>query len=182
MQEYLDIWNEDGNPTGVRCTKDEAHQKGFFHPTVHVWFYTSTPALLLQKRGANKQTFPNFWDVSVAGHVSAGETILEGAVREINEEIGLQLMPTDLELIDIRKNSNKFSNGIIDCEFQHVFLCKLNIPAQNLKLQTEEVSAVRLFSFEEIELCQQKKNSEFHIVPADMSYYNVVMNEVLKRI
>ena len=91
-------------------------------------------------------------------------------------------MPTDLELIDIRKNSNKFSNGIIDCEFQHVFLCKLNIPAQNLKLQTEEVSAVRLFSFEEIELCQQKKNSEFHIVPADMSYYNVVMNEVLKRI
>ena len=83
---------------------------------------------------------------------------------------------------EVVESDIKFSNGIIDCEFQHVFLCKLNIPAQNLKLQTEEVSAVRLFSFEEIELCQQKKNSEFYIVPADMSYYNVVMNEVLKRI
>ncbi|MDG1384280.1 MAG: NUDIX domain-containing protein, partial [Flavobacteriaceae bacterium] len=91
MDEYLDIWNSDGQPTGQSCLKNEAHQNGWFHPTVHIWFYTATPALLLQKRSLTKETFPGFWDVSVAGHVSAGESILEGAIREVKEEIGLNI-------------------------------------------------------------------------------------------
>ena len=118
MDEYLDIWNTDGQPTGKKCLKDEAHQKGWFHPTVHIWFYTNTPSLLLQKRSLNKQTFPGLWDVSVAGHVIAGESIIDGALREIKEEIGLDIKEIHLMLLDVRKNTNRFDNGIIDCEFQ----------------------------------------------------------------
>ena len=33
MKEYLDIWNSEGQPTGKSCVKDEAHQKGWFHPS-----------------------------------------------------------------------------------------------------------------------------------------------------
>ena len=88
MKEFLDIWDGSGKPIGQICEKSIAHQKGLFHPTVHIWFYTSTPSLLLQKRGSNKETFPNLWDVSVAGHVSSGESIIGGALREIKEEIG----------------------------------------------------------------------------------------------
>ena len=179
MEEFLDVWDQNGTPTGRVCKKDEAHQKGLFHPTVHVWFYTLTPTLLFQKRGANKQTFPNLWDVSVAGHVSAGESIIEGALREIKEEIGLTLNATDLHRIDVRKNVNKFSNGITDCEFQHVFLSELKTAVKDLVIQKEEVDDVRLFSFEEMEICMQQKHSEFKIVPADMSYYKFVMDKVL---
>ena len=135
MKELLDIWDESGKPTGQVYEKSIAHQKGLFHPTVHVWFYTSAPSLLLQKRGSNKETFPNLWDVSVAGHVSSGESILDGALREIKEEIGLQLKSNDLILIDVRKNINQFSNGIIDCEFQHVFLSELKIGLEDLVIQ-----------------------------------------------
>ena len=180
MDEYLDIWNTDGQPTGKKCLKDEAHQKGWFHPTVHIWFYTNTPSLLLQKRGFSKQTYPGFWDVSVAGHVSAGETILEGALREVKEEIGLDIKQTDLRLLDVRKNTNRFENGIIDCEFQHVFLAKLDTDVSALKIQEAEVDAVRLFSFEELQQCILKKQPDFTIVPADMSYYQFVMDWVLK--
>ena len=180
MEEFLDVWDQNGTPTGRICNKDEVHQMGFFHPTVHVWFYTLTPTLLFQKRGANKQTFPNFWDVSVAGHVAAGESIIEGALREVKEEIGLKLNATDLHRIDVRKNVNIFPNGITDCEFQHVFLSELKTNAQNLQIQKEEVDAVRLFTFEEIHTCIQRKHTELSIVPADMSYYTFVMNEVLK--
>ena len=180
MDEYLDIWNTDGQPTGKKCLKDEAHQKGWFHPTVHIWFYTNTPSLLLQKRGLSKQTYPGFWDVSVAGHVSAGETILEGALREVKEEIGLDIKQTDLRLLDVRKNTNRFENGIIDCEFQHVFLAKLDTAVSNLKIQEVEVDAVRLFSFEELQQCILKKQPDFTIVPADMRYYQFVMDWVLK--
>ena len=179
MKELLDIWDESGKPTGQVYEKSIAHQIGLFHPTVHVWFYTSAPSLLLQKRGSKKETFPNLWDVSVAGHVSSGESILDGALREIKEEIGLQLKSNDLILIDVRKNINQFSNGIIDCEFQHVFLSELKIGLEDLVIQKEEVDDVRLFSFDEMEICMQQKHSEFKIVPADMFYYKFVMNKVL---
>ena len=179
MKELLDIWDESGKPTGQVYEKSIAHQKGLFHPTVHVWFYTSAPSLLLQKRGSNKETFPNLWDVSVAGHVSSGESILDGALREIKEEIGLKLKSDDLILIDVRKNINQFSNGITDCEFQHVFLSELKIGLEDLVIQKEEVDDVRLFSFDDMEICIQQKHSEFKIVPADMSYYKFVMNKVL---
>ena len=98
MLEILDIWNENGKPTGQSADKALLHQEGLFHPTVHIWFYTPTPNILLQKRAANKQTFPNLWDVSVAGHVASGETVLEGATREIEEEIGLSVKPEELDL------------------------------------------------------------------------------------
>ena len=180
MQEYLDIWDENGQPTGQIFEKDFAHQNGLFHPTLHIWFYTPSPSILLQKRGSNKQTFPNLWDVSVAGHVSAGETVLDAAIREVKEEIGLVLNPSDLKHISVRKNINSFPNGIKDCEFQHVFLTLLKFPAASLILQDEEVEAVRLFSFDEIKQCMSKTHPEFKIVPADMSYYEFVMDEINK--
>lgn len=180
MEESVDIWDSEGQPTGKSCLKNEAHQKGWFHPTVHIWFYTSSPALLLQKRSLSKQTFPGLWDVSVAGHVSAGESILEGALREVKEEIGLDIESKDLKLIDIRKNTNRFENGIIDSEFQHVFLAKLVTDVSHLCIQDSEVDAVRLFTFDELKDCMLHKHSQYSIVPADMSYYQFMMDEVLK--
>lgn len=180
MEEYVDIWDSEGQPTGKSCLKDEAHQKGWFHPTVHVWFYTASPALLLQKRGKLKQTYPQLWDVSVAGHVSAGESILEGALREVKEEIGLDIQVSDLVALDIRKNTNRFDNGITDCEFQHVFLVHLKTDVSQLQIQESEVDAVRLFSFEELKNCMLQKHPIYNIVPADMSYYQFVMDTVLK--
>jgi isopentenyldiphosphate isomerase len=134
----------------------------------------------LQKRGTYKETFPNLWDVSVAGHVIAGESIVDGALREIQEEIGLQLSTKDLTFVNVRKNINHFPNGIIDCEFQHVFLSELKLDIEQLTIQKEEIDAVRLFSFEELKLCMQQKHLEYKIVPADMNYYKFVMEKVLK--
>ena len=179
MEEYIDIWNSEGQPTGESCLKDLAHQKGWFHPTVHVWFYSSAPALLLQKRSLTKQTFPGYWDVSVAGHVSAGESILEGALREVKEEIGLDIQISDLVPLYIRKNTNRFENGVIDCEFQHVFLVKLETPVSQLQIQETEVDAVRLFTFEELQNCMLHTHPTYDVVPADMNYYQFVMDSVL---
>jgi len=179
--EFVDIWDEEGSPTGEKCTKQFAHEKGLFHPTVHVWFYTSEHNILMQKRGSKKQTYPNFWDVSVAGHISSGETIHQGAIREIKEEIGLTILHNDLEFITIRKNVNKFSSGIIDCEFQHVFLAKLTTKIDNLNIQKEEIDDVRLFSFDEIIECQNFNNSNYKIVPADMTYYTFIIDIISKK-
>ena len=180
MEEYVAIWNPEGQPTGKSCLKGEAHQKGWFHPTVHVWFYTTSPSLLLQKRSLSKQTFPGLWDVYVAGHVSYEESILEGALREVKEEIGLDIQAQDLHQIDIRKNINRFENGVTDCEFQHVFLAKLKTDVSQLRLQETEVDDIRLFSFEELKKCIRQEHPDYNIVPADMSYYQFIMESILK--
>ena len=179
MEEYLDIYTDDNQPTGVQELKDIAHQKGLFHQTVHIWFYTPTKEVLFQKRGAHKETFPNYWDVSVAGHVMAGETLENAALREIEEEIGLKINAARLQKIDVRKSINKHPNGVIDCEFQNIYFCPLNVPINALQKQDEEVDQLCLLSLNEFEFYTKNRHESFKLVPADFSYYAFVI-ETLK--
>jgi isopentenyl-diphosphate Delta-isomerase len=182
QEEYLDILDKLGNTTGKTCLKSQAHKRGYFHPTVHVWFYTKKSEILLQKRGSEKQTFPNLWDVSVAGHVSAGETIEDAALREVKEEISIEISKSQLVKIDVRKNVNLHPNGVKDCEFQHVFLVELNVPFGKLKMQTEEVDDLRLFLIKELQFHLTHPESDINIVPSDVSYYEFVIEAILKKI
>ena len=79
MDELIDLLDENGKPTGKTALKSKAHQMGLFHATVHVWCYSRTGNVLLQQRAANKQANPLKWDVSVAGHIGAGESPELGA-------------------------------------------------------------------------------------------------------
>ena len=182
MNEYIDILDDEGYPTGKSCLKSKAHKKGYFHPTVHVWFYTKFGKVLLQKRGANKQTFPNFWDVSVAGHVTAGESIEAAALREVKEEIGLEIKSSQLIKIDVRKNINQFPNGIKDCEFQHVFLYELKANLNELTKQDEEVDDLELFTLEDFKFYTKNHNGKIKLVPADYRYYEFVIDTINKAI
>ena len=89
MDELVDRLDEEGNYTGQTILKSDAHRQGIFHPTVHIWFYTNQGEILMQRRGEFKDTYPLLWDVSVAGHIGAGEDIYDAALREVKEEIGL---------------------------------------------------------------------------------------------
>lgn len=180
MQEYIAIWEENGIPTGTHCLKDEAHIKGLFHPTVHIWFYTKNRRILLQQRGKNKETFPSFWDVSVAGHVMSGESILDGALREVKEEIGLDINKKNLLQVDVRKNVNIHPNGIKDREFQHVFICELLADFNDLKIQKEEVDDIALITLDNLKFYAENRNETFKLVPADYSYYTFIIDQVNK--
>ena len=178
MKEYIDIWNEDGTPSGKSVLKDVAHLNGWFHPTVHIWMFTTKGNILLQQRGAHKETFPRFWDVSVAGHVMAGETILDAALREVDEEIGITISSEELIQVAIRKNTNVHPNGIKDCEFQHVFLCELKTEIENLTIQEEEVDGIELISLEQLKFYSENRNEDFKLVPADYTYYEFIIDRV----
>ena len=88
MKEYIDVVDEKNNPTGKVKEKQQAHEDGNFHRTAHVWIINSKNELLLQKRSASKKTHPNYWDISGAGHIRAGESVIDGAIRELKEELG----------------------------------------------------------------------------------------------
>ncbi|WP_190809041.1 NUDIX domain-containing protein [Flagellimonas sp. S3867] len=179
MDELIDILDENGNSTGRTCLKSKAHLKGLFHPTVHVWFYTCDGSILFQKRAHDKDTFPSLWDVSVAGHIGAGEDFVLAALRETEEEIGLSIESSDLKEIGIFRSQHKHSDTLIDNEFHHVFICELKVPLSNLKRQESEVDDVQLFSLTGFKT-RVTENQLEGFVPHERNYYHLVIAEIEK--
>jgi len=177
MDELVDILDEDGNYTGKTCLKSEVHQKGLFHPTIHVWFYTTKGEMLFQKRAHDKDTFPSLWDVSVAGHIGAGEDIPEAAIREVTEEIGLFIEISDLKKIGIFKSTHRHSAALRDREFHHTFLCKLKTPLSELKRQEREVDDLQLVPLTDFR--EKVAHNKLHgFVPHKLSYYNQILQQI----
>jgi len=46
----------------------------------------------LQKRSPFKDSHPNMWDISSAGHLTADDNSLSVAIREIKEELGVDIL------------------------------------------------------------------------------------------
>ena len=177
MDELIDILTPEGIPTGKTALKSEAHQKGWFHATVHIWLFTADEKILLQKRALTKKVFPGLWDISVAGHIGTGESILSSAKREVFEEIGLELNEKDLIKIGTRVHQVSHKNGIQDNEHHHVFIAELKIPVSELKIQTEEVADVKLF---DLSVLKNTKNLENILLSRFHDYYVSVYDKIIE--
>lgn len=178
MEELIDILDSKGNYTGKKALKSEAHKNGWFHPTIHVWLYTKNGEVLMQLRSHQKKTFPNFWDVSVAGHVAAGEPILKAAIREVKEEIGLDLDSSEMQKIGIYKSVTFHSHQITDSEFHHTFLCLLQVPLESLTKQKGEVDDLALIPLVEIKNLGKGNSIIKNAVPHPKTYYTAIHENI----
>ena len=178
MDELIDLVDEFGNLTGEVCMKSKAHRLGLWHLCVDIWLYTDSGEIVIQKRVANKDVFPNLWDVSVAGHVGAGESPLNAAYRELEEELGLNIPLENLNFIGNSKSSHKQNEQLTDKEFHHIYIARFNGSIDNLILQTEEVSEIRLVSINELKnkLLDTKFKEEF--VPYSDMYFSMVFKAI----
>lgn len=147
--EKIDVLDENGNKTNQAETSDSVHRKGFWHRAVHIWFINSKGELLLQKRSAKKKSHPNEWDISAAGHVSAGQTPLEAALREIQEETGMILKPSDLEFLFTQKHAAE-RKDYVNNEFDDVYLVKREIEVEALTFHPDEIAEFKLMPWREL--------------------------------
>ena len=117
--EYLDIVDEQGQPTGKIISRTLAHTKGIRHRTAHIWIVRRKNEhfqVLMQKRAMSKDSFPGKYDTSSAGHIQAGDEPLASGLRELAEELGIHAKPEDLEFAgcihgSYQKNSTEKSSG-----------------------------------------------------------------------
>ncbi|MCH2175377.1 MAG: GNAT family N-acetyltransferase [Lentisphaeria bacterium] len=88
QDEIFDVVDVDDNVIG-QATRQECHSDAsLIHRTVHVIVYAYNH-LLIQLRSPSKDQLPNYWDISVGGHLNQGESYLSAAVRECKEELGI---------------------------------------------------------------------------------------------
>ncbi|WP_274475626.1 NUDIX hydrolase [Mangrovimonas aestuarii] len=178
--EYIDILNPDGTPTGKSTLKSEAHLKGLYHNTAHVWFYTKDKQILLAQRAASKSICPLLWDVSVAGHVDAGESVIDAALRETREELGHTITQNDLQFIGAYDCFQSYPNGIQDNEFHHTFISELKADIETLNFSKEEVEALKLVSVDEFKNLLKHSVSNSHFISSNLPYYNIVLDNIQK--
>lgn len=151
--EYIDIYDENNNSIGIKKEKNQAHEDGNFHRTAHVWIINDKNELLLQKRSATKKTHPNCWDISGAGHIRAGESVIDGAIRELNEELGVVAKNEDLKYIATVKSTKNPKNS----EFQYVYLLQLNKRISEYVFRDNEVQEVRYIYYKDLEKMAEEK-------------------------
>lgn len=143
MEEIFDIYTRDGIHLGTK-EKSICHSEnpGFYHKPVWIWIINSKNEILVQKRAQCKKNHPNKWDMPSAGHVVAGETSIEGAIRETFEELGVKTTESDYKYIGEYISDRSF-------EIAQIYLLKMDLEISKLKLQQDEVSEVKWLNYNE---------------------------------
>jgi isopentenyldiphosphate isomerase len=150
-EEIFDVVNERDEVID-RQPRREVHQLGLKHRAVHVLVFNSRGEVFLQKRSLKKDTAAGLWDSSTSGHLDSGEDYDACAVRELREEIGLEVESCSQRLFKIdacRKTG---------WEFCWVYRCESEGPFQ---LHPDEIERGGWFAPEKITRWIAEKPQDF---------------------
>lgn len=134
--EYIDIFDENNNPIGEVKEKSQAHKEGNFH-----------------RRARSHIRIAGIY-LSGAGHIRTGESVIDGAIRELREELGVEAKEKDLKYIATIKSTKNPKN----MEFQYVYLLKCNKKTDEYIFEDKEVSEVKYVYYEELEKMVENKS------------------------
>lgn len=150
MEELIDVLDENGIKTGKVATRNQVHAKGLWHRIVVIAIIDENGHILMQQRSSMVEIEPLKWDVTSAGHIQAGQTSKEAAIREVSEEVGLEIKEEDLKYLLTYNDMEKLEN-FLDSQFYDCYLVKLkNIDIDKIKMQEEEVSQVKICNVNEV--------------------------------
>ncbi|MDD3154206.1 MAG: NUDIX domain-containing protein [Victivallaceae bacterium] len=144
MDELFEVFDTDGYPIGFaprsRCHGDPS----LIHRTSHiVILHPDRRRIALQKRSARKDIQPGKWDTAVGGHLELGETHLLGALRELEEELGISSDAAELIPIFEDKIRNE-----IESENVQVYLL---IHPGPFAFDRDEIDEVAFFEIEDLQ-------------------------------
>lgn len=137
--ERRDLYDINRKPTGETIFKGEKIPLNRYIIVVLSFIQNSKGEFLVQKR--SKQKDGKF--ASTGGHAKTGENSIEAIISEIREELGLTVLPSELNLIySGREDSERV--------FFDIYYLKKDFDIESLTLQKEEVDFVEWDSIEKI--------------------------------
>ena len=150
MTEYFDEVDQNDQIL-KQISRTEAHKHNIMHRAVHIFIQNENDLLLLQRRSSNKDLDPLKWTTSCSGHVDAGESYIEAAVRECREELGIKITESDLK--EIFRCNPCIQTGM---EFVRVYISKKKF--KEFSPEISEVSEIEFFTVPAlIEKCKNEK-------------------------
>ena len=173
--EIWDLYDENRELLGKDHVRGEQLPIDGYHLVVHVWIRNAKGEYLIAQRSVNRPTFPMVWEC-VDGSVVKGEDSLQGALREVKEEVGVDLLPEKGQVIlsDIKKiEFGKVVNKIVD-----VWLFEYDGEVDLSNATTDEVAQVAWMNREQI-----KELFEHNMFVETLEYFftEVDKKEMLKR-
>lgn len=167
-EEIVDIFDESYNLRG-KADRSLAYVYGMWLHSFHCWIYSPNDGgkVIFQKRSAEKKLFPNALDISAAGHLTTGEKPLDG-VREIKEELGIDVNPNQLTPLGIKHDTARIGE-VVNRQFAHVYLLRSALELDQYKVDVSEVTGLAEIQIGDgLSLFSGEKNSirivgrEFH--------------------
>ena len=124
------IWVDDKDNVLGEITRQKAHQEGLLHRVAVIFLINEKNEILVNERADGGHL-----DHSSAGHVDVGESYLEAAKREIEEELGV----VGVELQDIGStHAQDIAETFNSKHMFRVYICR----AVPVKLKEDEVKSV----------------------------------------
>lgn len=134
-------------------------RQGIFYRTIFVLVKNNKDEILIQKRSASKDLYPNCWDLSVGGHVGYGQTYEEAAAREVGEELGVSVTEADL-----RPKGDVLVKLPNSGEWFRVFEYSLR-PNEILSTNEEEINEIKWVTMDEIKKTMVDKSLQWYARP-----------------
>lgn len=138
-KELFDVVDEADSVVATE-QRNFVHVNKLLHRAIHIWIFNAEGELFLQKRSYWKENNPGLWCSSVAGHVTAGESYLMAAKRELQEELEI-----DVELKPFHQIA---ASATTEQEFVE---CFVGIAEGPFTLNAEEIETGAFFPLEIIQ-------------------------------
>lgn len=148
-EEIFDVVDADDRVIG-QAPRSAVHAQRLLHRAVHVFVFNARGELLLQLRSQFKDEYPGCYTSSASGHLAAGETYDDAAVRELAEELGLA---GTLERL------GKFAAGP-QTSYEHTMLYQMTTDGP-MQIDSREIAAATFHSLEEIAAMQAREPALF---------------------
>ncbi len=141
-QEIIDVYNPQHQRTGRRILRGDPVEGEERLLVAHVCVINGKNEMLCQRRQPAKKHYGGCWDLSAGGFVLSGEDAVQAAHRELEEELGLSIDPTELRFLF----TEPFSYVLDD-----YFLARSEADPSTLVFEEEEVAEARWIGAEEVE-------------------------------
>lgn len=141
MIEYSDAFDEKGNLLDTVIIRGKERPEGIYFKAVQIYTFDANGKLLVTLRHPDK-VFGLKWEVT-AGALQKGETEVQGAVRELKEETGIEIDSNHLFLI-----SNQTERYCL----WSVFMVRIQDIEPNIQLQEGETIDYKWITLKEFEV------------------------------